>query len=72
MKCLLCNRQFNGVEELRKHFLEFHKVDAFNHFFQKLFKSGCEIFKPRKCFRCQGFLPTTKFIAVHDFFKHYD
>ena len=66
MKCL------DDEEELSKHYIEFHRVNPFNHFSQKLFKSGSEIFKPRKCCQCQDFLPTTKVKAVHDFLKHYD
>ena len=33
-------------EKLRKHYINLHKVDPFNDFFQKLFKSTSKILKP--------------------------
>ena len=68
MKCLLCTRRLDDKEKLRKHYIDFHKVS----FFQKLFMSTSETFKPRKCLRCEDFLPTTEFKAIHEFLKHYD
>lgn len=72
MICLLFAQWFNDEEKLRKHYVGFRKVDSFNHFFQKLFKSTSKNFKPRKCLRYQDYLSTTKFKAIHNFLKYYD
>ena len=40
--------------------------------FSKLFKEINQPYIPRKCLRCQDFLPTKKFKGIRDFFKHYD
>ena len=72
MKCLLCAQRLDDEEQLRKHYIDFYKVDPFNHFFQKLFKSTSEIFKPRKCLQCYDFSKTTKLKAIHSFLKHYN
>ena len=40
--------------------------------FSKLFKEINQPYIPRKCLRCQDFLPTKKFKGIRDCFKHYD
>ena len=66
MKYLLCSQELTSKEQLKEHY----KVNPFNHFFFKLFKPANEVYKPRKCLRCQDFLPTTKFKVTYDFLKH--
>ena len=36
MNCLLCTQQFGSEQKLKEHYINFHNVDLFNHFFQKL------------------------------------
>ena len=38
MKCLLCDFKSNDLENVRKHYLDFHNVNRNNHFLKKLFK----------------------------------
>ena len=45
MKCLLCTQRFGEEEKLRKYCFDFHKVDPFNHFILKFFKSALQISK---------------------------
>ena len=71
MKCLLCSVSFDNNERLIEHYVEYHKVDRNNRFFQKLFqltKKG-SIF--RKCLRYGAFLSAENFKVKHDFLKHY-
>ena len=71
MKCLLCSASFDNDEKLIEHYVEYHKVDRNNRFFQKLFqltKKG-SIF--RKCLRYGAFLSAENFKVKHDFLKHY-
>ena len=72
MKCLLCSQELASEEQLKEHYSNFHKVDPFDHFFQKLFKPVNKIYKPGKCLHCQDFIPTTKFRVIHDFLKHHE
>ena len=37
MKCLLCNFKSNEKLEVENHYLNFHKVDKTNVYFQRLF-----------------------------------
>ena len=38
MKCLLCNRKNNKIEELKDHYVKYHNVDENNLFFKKSMK----------------------------------
>ena len=40
MKCLLCNLQFQTVDELQDHYITFHKVDPEDYLFKKLFNDS--------------------------------
>ena len=72
MRCLLCGRVFQDIEELNSHYITFHKVDPENRFYQKLIscKDNKCIFE--KCLRCSEFLPTSNYKAKHKFLKHYN
>ena len=72
MKCLLCSASFNNGEKLREHYIEYHKIDKDNKFFQKLFQPGKKFSIFRKCFRCGDFLSTKDFKIKYDFLKHDD
>ena len=73
MKCFLCGLKFDHKIKLEHHYLNFHKVDPENKFYQKLVNSidkrNSYLFQ--KCLRCSELLPTSKFKAVHDFLQHY-
>ena len=40
MKCNLCGFKNDNVAEVKKHYLDFHKVDLNNRFFKKLFNDS--------------------------------
>ena len=71
-KCLLCNFQDNdSPEQMKKHYIDVHKVDTKNKFFTNLFKTSSNVFCGRKCLRCDEFLLTTHFKKAHNFLVHY-
>ena len=72
MKYLLCSASFNNAEKLREHYIEYHKINKDNKFFQKLFQPGKKGPIFCKCFRCGDFLSTEDFKVKHDFLKRYD
>ena len=72
MKRLLCNFNSNEPNEVREHYIAFHKVDPKNGFFKKIFQEVRNVFQGIRCVKCQEFLPTSKFKINHDFLKHYE
>ena len=66
----LCSANFNNDEILREHYIEYHKINKDNKFFQNLFQPSKKGFIFRKCFRCGYFLLTIDFKVKHDFVKH--
>ena len=58
-------------ERLIEHYLEYHKVDRNNNFFQKLFQPSKKGSFFCMCLRCGGFLSTDSFKVKHEFLKHY-
>ena len=70
MKCLLCDFKLNETNKVKNHYLNFHNVDRNNVFFKRLFEDQNNVFRGRRCVRCNKFLPTTKFKSYHDFLKH--
>ena len=72
MNCLLCNFNSNEPNEVREHYIAFHKVDLKNEFLKNIFQELRNIFHGKRCVRCQKFLPTSKFKINHDFLKHYE
>ena len=65
MKCLLYSSSF-------ERYINYHKIDPNNRFFQKLFhlNKNSSIFC--KCLRCDDFLTTSDFKIKNDSLKHYD
>ena len=72
MKCLLFNFNSNEPNEVREHYIAFHKVDPKNEFFKNGFQEVRNVIHGKRCVRCQEFLPTSKFKIYHDFVKHYE
>ena len=72
MKCLLRDFKSNDLENVRKHYLDFHIVDQNNHFFKKLFKKQNNVFHGKKCVRYDEFLPNSSYKVIHDFLVHYE
>ena len=72
MKCLLCNFNSNEPNEMRKHYITFHKVNPKNEFFKKVFQGVRNAFYGKRCVRCQKLLQTSMFKINHDFLKHYE
>ena len=70
MKCLLCEFNANGKNELKSHYLKYHNVDKNNLFFKKLIDQRNNVIHGRKCKNCNEFLFSYK--TIHDFLKHYD
>ena len=57
MRCLLCSAIFNSNEELIENYVSYHRVDANNRFFQKLFQQSNNMSILRKCLK---FLKTVR------------
>ena len=55
-----------------EHYIEYHKIDKDNKFFQKLFQLSKKGSIFWKCLRCNDFLSTESFNVKHDLLKHYD
>ena len=72
MKCILCGLQFDSNFKLENHYLDFHRVNPKNKFYQNLLNFNENNYLFQKCLRCSELLPTTKFKAVHEFLSHYD
>ena len=72
MKCFLWDFKSNDLENVRKHYLDFHNVDRNNHFFKKLFKKQNKSFSWKKCVRCDEFLPNSRYEVIPDFLVHYE
>ena len=71
-KFLLCDfNSNNSIEQIKRHYIDIHKIDEKNDFFINLFKSSKNVFCGRKCLRCDEALPTTYFKKAHDFLVHY-
>ena len=70
MKCLLCEYKSNNVDDIRKHYIVYHKINERNFFFLQLFDSQNGLIC-RDCLRCHEFLTTKLFMTKHNFLKHY-
>ena len=70
MKYLLCGFIANIVDDIKKHYINYHRINKNNFFFQQLMinQNG---FLNSDCIRCHEFMPTKKFMARHNFLKHY-
>ena len=71
MKCLLCNFISSDSEDLKEHYIGIRRVDCDNQFFINLFKRQNNVFRPRKCLRCDEFLMNQQFKVNHNFWVHY-
>ena len=60
------------MDNIKKHYLEFHDIDRNNQFFIKLFKKQNSVFHGKKHLTCNEFLPSSRFKVSHDFLVHYD
>ena len=65
MRCILCNFTPIDSQDLKDHYIDFHKVDRDNQFFINLFKRQNKVFRPKK------FLSNHQFIVNRDFLVHY-
>ena len=70
MKCLLCDYILNKVDDIKKHYIVYHKINENNFFFQQLLTNQ-NGFLNSDCIRCHEFLTTKLFMAKHNFLKHY-
>ena len=70
MKCLLCDYISNTVDDIKKHYTNYHKINENNFFFRQLLlnQNG---FLNCDCIRCHEFITTKKYLAKHNFLKHY-
>ena len=70
MKCLLCDYISNTADDIKKYYTIYHKINENNFFFRQLFlnQNG---FVNCDCIRCHKFITTKKFMARHNFLKHY-
>ena len=71
MKCLLCDFKLKEANQVKNHYLNFHKIDRKNVFFKRLFEDQNNAFHGRRCVTFNEFSPITKFKSYHDFLKHY-
>ena len=69
MKCLLCGLEFDK-DIIKDHYINFHKVDANNYFFKKVFSKNNKVIR-QKCLRCNDFITTKYYQNRHNFLKHY-
>ena len=70
LQCLLCNQKFTNKENLKDHYVKFHKVNENNGFFKKLMdQKKKNVMYKRTCNYCDEFVFANK--AEHDFLKHY-
>ena len=53
-------------------YINYHKVDENNKFFQKLLQLQKKSPIFRTCLRCNDFITTSSYKVKHDFLKHYD
>ena len=67
MRCLLCSAIFNTDKELIQHYVSYHRVDANNRFFQKLFQQTKNSMTLHKCLRWNDFITTRHYKIKHDF-----
>ena len=72
MRCLSCSAIFNTDVGLIQHYVSYHRVDANNIFFLKLFQQTNNPMILHKCLRCNDFITIWHYEIKHDFLKHYD
>ena len=70
MKFLLCDYKSSNVDDIRKHYIVYHKINERNFFFLQLFDNQNGLIC-RDYLRCHQFLRTKLFMTKHNFLKHY-
>ena len=70
MKCLLCEYKSNNVDDIRKHYIVYNKINERNFFFLQLFDNQNGLIC-RDCLRCHELLTTNDktFYEKTQFFK---
>ena len=71
MKCLLCNYSNDDLDEIEKHYVNYHRINKYNFFFRRLFLNNTDALLNAECIRCQEFIPTSKYLTEHNFLQHY-
>ena len=59
MKCLLCNYSNDDLDEIEEHYVNYHRINKYNFFFQRLFLNNTDALLNVECIRCQEFIPTS-------------
>ena len=70
MKCLLCVQDFIDKNNLKKHYLNQHRINSKNYFLKALFEKDNEIFSFRKCYRYHDLITSRSEEIQHNFIKH--
>ena len=70
MNCLLCEYTANNVDNIKKHYVLFHKINENNYFFKEMLLNRNGVLNT-DCIRCGCFIPTVKHKTRHNFLKHY-
>ena len=61
----------NDQNGLKEHYIDLHKVDRDNQYFINLFRRQNNVFRTRRCLRCNEILLNHRFKVNHDFLVHY-
>ena len=70
MKRLLFDYKSNNVDDIRKDYIVYHKINERNFFFLQLLDNQNGLIC-RDCLRCHEFLMTKLFMTKNNFLKHY-
>ena len=70
MNCLLSEYKSNSVDDIKKYYIVYHKINERNFFFLQLFDNQNGLIC-KDCLRCHEFLTTKIFMTKHNFLKHY-
>ena len=70
MNCLLGNYKSPDVNNEKKHYTSYHRINPANFFFLQLFNQENKLVC-KECLRCHEFLTTKAFMEKHNFLKHY-
>ena len=71
MRCLLCNFDSSNKDQVKAHYIFYHRIDPGNYFFNTLFSLKNSYFA-KDCFHCGEFLVTKEEKAIHNFLNHYE
>ena len=65
MNCLLCNYKSPDVNNLKKQYMSYHRINPANFFFLQLFNQENKLVC-KECLRCHEFLTTKTFMDKHN------